>query len=60
MSQACAGWRGEIGAYIVGVLDPGAAAAVRRHLRACLACRAEYEDLVQVRGWLTLLTPADG
>ena len=60
MSQACERWRGEIGAYIVGALDAGAGAGVRRHLRTCLTCRAEYEDLVQVRDRLTMLTPADG
>jgi hypothetical protein len=60
MSQACAGWRGEIGAYIVGALDSGAGAKVRRHLRTCRACRADYQDLVPVRDWLTRLTPADG
>ena len=60
MSQACAGWRGEIGAYIVGALDRDAAARVRRHLRRCRACRADYTDLVPVRGWLDRLSPADG
>ncbi len=60
MGQACAGWRGEIGACIVGALDADADAAVRRHLRTCLTCRAEYEDLVPVRDWLTMLTPGDG
>jgi Putative zinc-finger len=57
MGQACARWRGEIGAYIVGALDAGAAAAVRRHLRTCPTCRAAYEDLIPVRDWLTRLTP---
>src|SRR6266581_3100902 len=60
MSQACEGWRGEIGAYIVGALEPGAGARVRRHLRTCRTCRAEFEDLVPVRDWLTKLTHADG
>src|SRR6266567_257898 len=59
MSQACARWRGEIGAYVVGALDPDAGADVRRHLRTCRTCRAEYEDLVPVRCWLTKLTLAD-
>ncbi len=60
MGQACAGWRGEIGAYIVGALDAGARAAVRRHLRTCPICRTDYHDLVPVRDWLARLTPADG
>lgn len=53
MSQACARWRGDIGAYIVGALDSGASADVRRHLRTCANCRSEYEDLLPVRDWLT-------
>src|SRR5215470_16819664 len=58
MSQACSGWRGDIGAYIVGALEPGAAASVRRHLRGCQACRSEYEDLLPVRDWLIYLSTA--
>ncbi len=53
MTQACARWRGDIGAYVVGALDQGASADVRRHLRACEDCRTEYEDLLPVRDWLT-------
>jgi Putative zinc-finger len=52
MTQACAMWRGDIGAYIVGALDAEASARVRRHLRACRACRGDYHDLVPVRDWL--------
>jgi anti-sigma factor RsiW len=60
MSQACAGWRGEIGAYVVGALGPVEAAGVRRHLRGCAACRADYQDLVPVPHWLSRMNPADG
>jgi hypothetical protein len=60
MSRACAGWRGDIGAYIAGALGPVEAAGVRRHLRGCAACRSEYEDLVPVRGLLDRMCPADG
>jgi predicted anti-sigma-YlaC factor YlaD len=60
VSQACAGWRGDIGAYIVGALDHDAAARVRRHLRRCRACRADYTDLVPVRDWLDRFSPDDG
>lgn len=58
MSQACGEWRGDIGAYIVGALERSAAASVRRHLRACPACRSEYEDLRPVRDWLARLSTA--
>jgi hypothetical protein len=60
MSQACAQWRGDIGAYIVGALDSSASAGVRRHLRACGNCRTEYEDLLPVREWLTQARGANG
>lgn len=58
MTQACAMWRGDIGAYIVGALDAEASARVRRHLRACRACRDDYHDLVPVRDWLGSLVLA--
>jgi predicted anti-sigma-YlaC factor YlaD len=58
MSQACAMWRGDIGAYIVGALDGAASARVRRHLDGCAGCRADYDDLVPVRAWLGRLDPA--
>ena len=55
MSQACANWRGEIGAYVVGALGQHAVAAVTRHIATCADCRAEYNDLIPVRGWLSRL-----
>jgi hypothetical protein len=60
MSQACAGWRGDIGAYVVGALGPVEAAGLKRHLRGCAACRADYQDLLPVRDWLGRMNPADG
>jgi hypothetical protein len=60
MSQACAAWRGDIGAYVVGALSPQAGAQVRGHLETCPACRADYKDLVPVRDWLELAAPPDG
>lgn len=60
MSRSCAQWRGDIGAYIVGALDGRARSKVSRHLLACTACRAEYDELVPARGWLGLLGPAGG
>jgi hypothetical protein len=59
MSGSCAEWRGEIGGYIVGALHGQARARVGRHLVACRGCRAEYDDLVPVRAWLTQLPVAD-
>jgi len=60
MSRACAGWRGDIGAYVVGALGPVEAAKVKRHLRGCAACRADYQDLLPVCDWLGRVDPADG
>jgi hypothetical protein len=57
MSRACPEWRGDLAVYGVGALDPQPCAAVRRHLRICPACQAEYEDLVPVVGWLALVSP---
>jgi Putative zinc-finger len=55
MSSSCAQWRGDIGAYIVGALDPRARHQVTRHLADCAGCRADYDELVPVRNWLSLL-----
>jgi hypothetical protein len=60
MSQACTGWRGDIGAYVVGALGPAEAARVNRHLRGCAPCRADYQDLLPVCDWLGRMNPADG
>jgi anti-sigma factor RsiW len=60
MSRACAEWRGDVGAYIVGGLSPQAGARVRRHLQTCPSCRADYEDLVPVRDLLDRASPVDG
>jgi anti-sigma factor RsiW len=60
MSQACAEWHGDIGAYVVGALSPAEASPMLRHLRGCHGCRADYQDLVPVRDWLGRLGSADG
>lgn len=60
MSQACAEWHGDIGAYVVGALGPAEADRVLRHLRGCAGCRADYQDLAPVRDWLSRLDPANG
>ncbi len=55
MSPSCAPWRGDIGAYVVGALDHRARGRVTRHLADCRGCRADYDELVQVRDCLSLL-----
>jgi Putative zinc-finger len=55
MSASCAQWRGDIGAYVVGALDHHARGRVTRHLANCRGCRADYDELVQVRDCLSRL-----
>jgi len=59
MSQACATWRGDVGAYLVGALDGGARTQVIAHLESCAGCRSEYDELVPVRGLLSQLAGPD-
>ncbi|HEY1347874.1 MAG TPA: zf-HC2 domain-containing protein [Streptosporangiaceae bacterium] len=60
MGQACAEWRGELGVYTIGALAGEDRAAMRRHLKVCTACGAEYGELLPVRGWLGRLAVAAG
>ena len=60
MGQACAEWRGDLGVYVIGALDETERGGVKRHLLACLACRAEYEELLVVRDLLGRLAGPDG
>ena len=53
MSHGCAEWRGDLAAYVIGALEEDECAAMKRHLAACPACRADYEDFLPVRDWLT-------
>ena len=59
LAQACPAWRGDLAAYLVGALDPQPSDAMRRHLSACPACAAEFEDLVPVVSRLALLAAVD-
>ena len=59
MSQACARWRGDVGAYLVGALDGDARARVIAHLETCAGCRCDYDELAPVRGVLSQLAGPD-
>jgi len=59
MSQACAAWRGDVGAYLLGALDADTRARVIRHLETCAGCRSDYDELVPVRGLLSQLAGPD-
>jgi len=41
MRDACLPLRLELGAYLLGAIEPGQRAVVDRHLVTCPACRAE-------------------
>ncbi|WP_194910079.1 zf-HC2 domain-containing protein [Catenulispora rubra] len=38
-----------LGAYVLGALDEAESQQVRKHLRECLACQKEHDELVEVR-----------
>jgi anti-sigma-K factor RskA len=45
-------WRDELSAYLLGVLDPGEAAELERHIEGCAECRAELRWLRPAVGTL--------
>jgi anti-sigma factor RsiW len=55
--MSCAHMRDELGAYVLGALDPAEREAVIAHLAACTACAAEHERLA---GLPALLAHAEG
>jgi hypothetical protein len=59
MNRACAAWRGDVGAYLVGALDGDARSRVITHLETCAGCRSDYDELVPVRGLLSQLAGPD-
>jgi hypothetical protein len=60
MSHSCAQWRGDIGACIVGALDGWARQRLTRHLKVCQGCQADYDELIPVRHWLSILAGTPG
>jgi len=55
----CDDMRIDLGAYVLGALDPDEAAAMRRHLLECPECAAERDALAPMPGLLTLAGGAD-
>jgi len=51
--------RSELGAYVLGALDPDEAAAMRRHLQECPECAAERDALAPLPGLLSLAGGAE-
>jgi anti-sigma factor RsiW len=51
-------WQEELGAYLLGALEPDEAERMRRHLKECARCRAQYAELAPVVGVLATV-PAE-
>ena len=51
-------WLAELGAYVVGALEPDEAQALRRHLGTCPVCQAEFAQLDAAAGLLATV-PAE-
>ncbi|MGH3745752.1 MAG: anti-sigma factor family protein, partial [Mycobacteriales bacterium] len=49
----------DVGAYVLGALDPAERSAVEQHLPTCAACSAELSDLAGLPGLLSRLSPAE-
>ena len=49
--------RPDIGAYVLGALEPGEEAAVRSHLATCSSCAAEHASLARLPRLLALAAP---
>ncbi|MGW2561399.1 zf-HC2 domain-containing protein [Streptomyces sp. NPDC001514] len=49
----------QLGAYVMGALDPADDALVSAHLGQCAECRAAYLDIAEVPSMLTLFTEED-
>ncbi len=52
----CAVARLDLGAFVLGALDEGEAQQVRAHVATCPRCRAEYDELAGLPGFLARLT----
>jgi anti-sigma factor RsiW len=58
MKDACPHLRLELGAYLLGAIEPGQRAVVDHHLVTCPACRAELSGLAGLPSLLRRV-PAD-
>ena len=58
MSDQAHPWREDLGAYLLGALEPEEAELMRLHIRQCPACQAEYAELAPVAGLLARI-PAE-
>ncbi|MCW2580593.1 MAG: putative transrane anti-sigma factor [Blastococcus sp.] len=56
--MTCRGPATDLGAYVLGALEPGDRQRVDRHLRQCPACAAELAELSALPGLLDRVGPA--
>jgi len=57
--SACDHVRTELGAYVLGALEPAEADAVREHLERCSECAREHASLAGLPALLTLAEPIE-
>ncbi|MEX2503457.1 MAG: zf-HC2 domain-containing protein [Egicoccus sp.] len=58
MTSGCEQRLGDLGAYVLGGLEPDEAADLERHLDTCVGCRAELAGLAPLPGLLDLAAQA--
>ena len=49
----------DLGAYVLGALEPGERRRVDEHLRSCPACAAEFAEFAALPGLLNRVGPDD-
>ena len=59
MTGGCPERRPDLGAYVIGALDPGERAALEAHLPECPDCRDELSTLAGLPGMLAWLSPEE-
>jgi hypothetical protein len=59
MTVSCPERRPDLGAYVVGALEPGERAALEAHLPGCQGCRDELAELAGLPGMLARLSPEE-
>ena len=57
--SGCDHIRTELGAYVLGALEPAEADSVREHLERCSRCASEHAEIAQLPALLTLAEPIE-
>ena len=56
--MTCPDAASDLGAYVLGALEPGERRRVEEHLRSCPACAAELAEFAALPGLLNRVRPA--